>query len=184
MAGKAARTPSYQLKVELEEVNPPVWRRIVIPGHWHLGLVHVALQSAMGWENSHLQEFEADGVRYGDPDPGWDSGVRREATTRLHEVLPAVGAPMVYTYDFGDGWRHEIVVEAIGDPAQQASCMAGERACPPEDSGGPWGYAEMLAAVTNREHPDHDTFTEWLGNRFDPEAFDVAAVDKVLRLIG
>lgn len=183
MAGKAARAPSYQLKVELEEVTPPVWRRIVVPGHWHLGLVHMALQHAMGWEDSHLHEFDIDGVRYGVPDPAWDSGMRREATARLHEVLPAVGARMLYTYDFGDGWRHEIVVEEMSEPVLHASCLAGERACPPEDSGGPWGYAEMLVAVHDQEHPDHETFAEWLDDDFDPEAFDVVAVNEVLRMI-
>ena len=180
MAGKATRTPSYQVKVELADVAPPVWRRIVVPGHWHLGLVHVTLQIAMGWDDSHLHEFDVDGIGYGAPHPAWDSEVLREATARLHEVLPAVGSRMLYTYDFGDGWRHDIVVEEIGEPVSHASCLAGERACPPEDSGGPWGYAEMLSAVHDPEHPEHESFAEWLGGDFDAEAFDVAAVNRVL----
>lgn len=81
----------------------------MVPGHWNLGRVHTVLQCAMGWTDSHLHEFEVDGVRYGEPDPASGSEVRREATARLHEVVPAVGARMLYTYDFGDDWRHEIV---------------------------------------------------------------------------
>ena len=183
MAGKVARTPSYQLKVALEDATPPVWRRVVLPGHWHLGRVHTVVQYAMGWTDSHLHEFEVDGVRYGEADPASGSEVRREATARLHEVVPAVGARMLYTYDFGDDWRHEIVVEAISEPVPHASCLAGERACPPEDCGGPWGYAEILVAVNDPEHPEHETFAEWLDDDFDPEAFDVASVNEILRLI-
>jgi len=103
----------------------------------------------MGWTDSYLHEFEVDGVRYGEPDSGSGSEVHRGATARLHEVVPAVGARMLYTYDFGDDWRHEIVVEALGELVPQASCLAGERACPPEDCKGPWGYAEMLVAVND-----------------------------------
>ena len=182
MAGKVARTPSYQLKVVLQDASPEVWRRIVVPGHWHLGLLHTVLQVAMGWTDSHLHDFHADGVRYGEPDSGL-SEVRRETTARVREVLPAVGARMLYTYDFGDDWRHEIVVEGIGEPVQQASCVAGARACPPEDCGGSWGYAEMLEAVNDRAHPEHETFAEWLPEDFDAAAFDMAGVNQVLRRI-
>jgi len=183
MAEKLAKTPSYQLKVTLRGVKPPVWRRVVVPGHWHLGRVHSVLQVAMGWSNAHLHEFEVDGVRFGEPDPDWDDGrVRREATARLHEVVPDVGARMDYTYDFGDDWRHSVVVEALGEPAQRATCVAGRRACPPEDCGGAWGYAEMLAAVDDPKHPDHEEYAEWLGV-FDPDAFDTAGIAGILSLI-
>lgn len=128
MAGKLAKTPSYQLKVTLRGLRPPVWRRVVVPGHWHLGRVHSVLQVAMGWTDSHLHEFEVAGVRYGEPDPWGDGRVRREVTARLHEVVPVVGARMDYTYDFGDDWRHNVVVEAVGEPIGQASCLAGRRA--------------------------------------------------------
>ena len=122
-------------------------------------------------------------MRYGEPDSGL-SEVRWETTARVHEVLPAVGARMLYTYDFGDDWRHEIVVEGIGEPVQRASCVAGERACPPEDCGGSWGYAEMLAAVNDRAHPEHETFAQWLAEDFDAAAFDEAGVNRMLWRIG
>jgi hypothetical protein len=183
MAGKVTKTPSYQLKVVLQDASPEVWRRVVVPGHWHLGQLHLVLQVAMGWTNSHLHEFEADGVRYGEPDLDSGAEVRREATSRVHEVLPAVGARMLYTYDFGDDWRHELIVEQVGEPVQQASCLAGERACPPEDCGGTWGYAEMLEAVSDPAHPEHETYAEWLAEDFDAEAFDPAVANRVLRRV-
>lgn len=183
MGRKVSRTPSYELKIELEDVAPPVWRRVVVPGHWHLGLVHEVVQGSMGWTDSHLHEFEVGETRYGRPRTTWGGDVLRESSARLHEVLPDVGARMLYTYDFGDGWRHDIVVEAVGGPVQEASCVGGARACPPEDSGGPWGYAEMLAVVSDPQHPDHEQFVDWLGEDFDPEAFDVAAHDRSVRRI-
>lgn len=185
MAGKVRKTPSYEVKITLLDLAPPVWRRLVLPGQWHLGTVHTALQVAMGWEDCHLHEFEVDGVRYGEPDPvGMGAPVRRETAVRLHEALPQVGSTIVYTYDFGDGWEHELLVEAVGEPTQQAVCLAGERACPPEDSGGPWGYADMLAAVADPKHPDREHFAEWLGEDFDPEAFDPEPVNRDLPRIG
>lgn len=107
----------------LQDVSPEVWRRIVVPGHWHLGLLHTVLQVAMGWTDSHLHDFHAGGVRYGEPESGLVAEVRREATARVHEVLPAVGARMLYRYDFGDDWRHEFVVEGIGEPVQQPRAL-------------------------------------------------------------
>ncbi len=180
MAGSATKVPSYQVKVTLTGVKPPVWRRLVLPGHWHLGKVHDAIQIAMGWTDTHLHSFEAKGVRYGVPDPDWPTGERREATARLHEVVPGAGARLRYTYDFGDNWRHDIVVEALGEPVSRASCLAGRRACPPEDCGGAWGYADLRAALTDPTHPGHEHYAEWLGMPFDANAFDLQLTGKML----
>lgn len=181
MAGHATKVPSYQVKFTLQGVRPPVWRRLLLPGQWHLGRVHDAVQVAMGWTDSHLHMFEVDGQRFGVPDAEWgEDDVRRETTVRLHEVAPEVGSRLLYTYDFGDGWEHRIVVEALGDPVTRASCLAGRRACPPEDCGGPWGYAELLAALADPAHPEHETYAEWLPDGFDPIAFDRAATDRWL----
>jgi Plasmid pRiA4b ORF-3-like protein len=183
MAGTAARASSYQLKVELKDVAPTVWRRIVLPGHWHLGFVHTALQRAMGWQDSHLHEFEVDGVPYGEPEPDSDSETRAETTARLLEVLPTAEAQMFCSYDFGDGWRHQILVETIGEPVSTAPCLARGAGLPTGGLGWPWGYDDMLAAVRDPQHPDRGTFLEWLGDDFDPEAFDVTAVYESLALI-
>lgn len=135
------------------------------------------------WQDSHLHEFEVDGVRYGEPDPDWDSEMRAETTARLCEVLPAAGTRMSYTYDFGDSWRHEILLEAVGEPVSNASCLAGSRACPPQDPGGPWGYDDMLRGRARPGASDRAAFLEWLGEGFHPEAFDVAPVNEILGTI-
>ncbi len=185
MVAKIARVPAYRIKITLTGVKPPVWRRVVLPGAWHLGRVHEAVQTAMGWTNSHLHEFEREGLRWGQPDPDWGSAdVRREVTARLHEVLPAVGERITYTYDFGDDWRHVLLVEELLPPVRTATCLAGRGACPPEDSGGSWGYAELLAILADPQHPEHDERLDWAGGQIDPKLFDHAEVSEALRRLG
>lgn len=182
MARSVTKIPAYQLKVTLRDVTPAVWRRVVVPGQWHLGRLHDILQRGMGWQDSHLHEFDAGGRRIGQPQQGgFGPPVEDERVVRLHEVLPATGATLTYWYDFGDDWMHDLVVEEFLAPASHPSCPAGEGACPPEDSGGPFGYQMMLEAVAQPEHPDHEQVVEWLGGPFDPAAFDPAATDKLLR---
>lgn len=179
---KATKVPAYQLKISLLDVEPAVWRRVVLPGHWNLSLVHSAVQVAMGWEDSHLHQFEAGDVRYAPPNPyGGGGEVRREGTARLHEVVSQVGDTLSYWYDFGDDWYHDLVVEQVLPPQPYAQCLDGAHACPPEDCGGPWGYLELLAALGDPQHPEHDELLDWVGNGFDPAAFDVDQADKVLR---
>lgn len=108
----------------------------------------------------------------------------REQTIRLHEVVPQVGDQLTYTYDFGDDWRHRLVVEDLLPPQRTASCLSGGRAGPPEDSGGPWGYEELLAAIRDPRHPEHKERLEWLDGPIDPERFDLAAVDAAVRRLG
>lgn len=175
---KATKVPAYRVKISLHDVEPPVWRRVVLPGHWHLGVVHAAVQAAMGWDDSHLHQFEAGEVRYGPPTPY--GGVRPERTARLHEVVSDEGDSLLYWYDFGDDWYHDLVVEQVLPPQQHAQCLDGARACPPEDCGGPWGYADLLAALADPQHPQHDELRAW-GGGIDPEAFDAVQVDKLLR---
>lgn len=179
---KATKVPAYQVKIVLRDVEPPVWRRVVLPGHWNLGVVHTAVQAAMGWEDSHLHQFEAGDARYGPPDPYGDAGqVRSERAARLHEVVSDEGESLLYWYDFGDDWYHDLVVEQVLPPQQHAQCLDGAGACPPEDCGGPWGYVELLAAVADPQHPQHDELRGWVGGGFDPGAFDAAQADKLLR---
>ncbi|CAN5280763.1 hypothetical protein BH24ACT9_BH24ACT9_18810 [soil metagenome] len=179
---KLKHVPAYRIKITLTGVKPPVWRRVVLPGAWHLGKVHDAVQTAMGWTNSHLHEFDRDGLRWGQPDPDWDGAeVRREETARLHEVLPTLGDKITYTYDFGDDWRHVLLVEELLAPARTATCVAGRGACPPEDCGGPWGYAELLASLADPQHPEHRERLDWVGGPIDPEAFDPTQASEALR---
>jgi len=127
-----------------------------------------------------LHGFVAAGVHYEVPDPdGFDVGPRAkdERKARLREVLPAVTSKMRWDYDFGDGWEHDVVVEAIEPRRTDVTyplCVAGKRACPPDDCGGPWGYAELLDVLAHPNHPEHHERAEWVPDGFDPEFFDAA----------
>ena len=165
----------YQLKVTLQNIKPPVWRRVLVDAASTLDHVHEVIQAAFGWWNYHLHEFEIDGKSYGvpDPDDDWGTPTIDERRVRLDKIA-TVGSSISYTYDFGDGWDHRITVEKILPASDVAvpACIGGRRACPPEDCGGPWGYENLLAALADRTHPEHRELAEWIGRPFDPEAFD------------
>lgn len=112
--------------------------------------------------------------------------MRSARTAKLFRIAPSAGAKLLYEYDFGDGWQHDIVVEAILQPAEGVRypvCVAGKRACPPEDCGGPYGYVELLEALGDPEHPEHEDKLDWIGEGFDPEAFDLEEINALLRRI-
>ena len=135
----------HQLKITLLEVDPPIWRRVLVPSDATLGDVNFILQAAMGWTNSHLHQFTIEGVEYSDPRFEIDDTEDEFAVT-LAEVAPAERSRFTLLYDFGDGWEHEVVVEKIlpRESGQRLPCcLAGERARPPEDCGGPWGYRDF-----------------------------------------
>lgn len=142
-----------------------------------LDQLHEVIQAAFGWWNDHLHEFEIDGTDYGVTHPGWADWGREvvdERTARVDEVV-AGGSRMEYRYDFGDDWRHRIVVEKVLPPdagTRRPACVGGRRACPPEDCGGPWGYQQLLEILADPRHPEHAERRAWLGGPFDPEAFD------------
>ena len=175
----------FQLKVTLQNIKPPVWRRVLVDAGSTLDQVHEVIQAAFGWWNYHLHEFEIDGTRYGDPDPDddWGPPTVHERRVRLDTVV-TVGSTFGYLYDFGDGWSHRVTVEKVL-PAETGTtvpaCIGGRRACPPEDCGGPWGYEHLLEALADPTHPDHRHLTDWLGAPFDPEAFDPADFSQNLR---
>jgi hypothetical protein len=182
MNGTMARRV-FQLRVTLDDVTPPVWRRVLVPAGYTLDRLHRVIQYAMGWQDCHLHSFEIDGVQYGEPDPDSDLAMLDELDYRLDDVA-GPGTRMRYTYDFGDWWEHEVVVEEIraADPqARYPVCIAGQRACPPEDVGGPAGYADFLAALADTAHQRHVAMWEWVGRPFDPEEFDAGRVSTLLR---
>ena len=178
MARKKIRsgTPIYQLKVTLKYVEPPIWRRIEVPGSARLDDLHLMIQAAMGWDNCHLHDFRIGPRRYGIPDADFGTNFEDERKYRLADVAPTDDMRILYTYDFGDNWEHDVVVEKIS-PAETGveypRCVAGARACPPEDVGSVPGYAQFLEAICDPGHEDHDDMIEWVGGEFDPEAFDV-----------
>lgn len=179
----AAASEIYQLKVTLRGARPPIWRRLLVPASTKLSKLHDVLQIAMGWTDSHLHMFRVGGVDYGVPsEDDWNELID-ERTATLADVLPRAKSKLIYEYDFGDGWEHEVLVEKALDAEPGATypvCVAGRRACPPEDCGGVWGYADFLDAVKNPAHPEHDEMLEWIGGDFDPDRFDPDRVTQAL----
>jgi hypothetical protein len=175
----------FQLKVTLQDTKPPIWRRVLVEGSATLDHVHEVIQAAFGWWNYHLHEFEVGRTRYGVPDPeeDWGEPPRDERRTRL-DAIAGEGSTFRYTYDFGDGWEHRVAVEKVVPASSVATvpaCIDGRRACPPEDCGGTWGYRELLAILSDPNHPEHDERRDWLGRPFDPEAFDPTEFEDNLR---
>ncbi len=164
----------HQLKVTIVGTKPPVWRRVVVPSNISLAELHEVVQAAFGWWGYHLHEFDIGGVRYGiDDDEGWEPP-EDERRARL-DKLAASGLSFTYTYDFGDDWRHKIVVEKVvpADPsATYPACTGGRRARPPEDCGGVWGYERLLAVLADHADEEHASMLEWVGGAFDPDGFD------------
>lgn len=181
-----APTSVYQLKVTLSGTRPPIWRRIQVPADTTLERLHHILQLVMGWEESHLHEFEIGGVAYGRSEPDLFGGpaVRNERRARLNAVAPGAGATFTYRYDFGDDWQHSIVVEKIMPPepgVQYPRYLTGKRHAPPEDCGGVWGYANLLEILRNPQHEDYADMREWVGEDFDSEAFSTEAINEELQ---
>lgn len=178
----------YQLRITLLGTRPPIWRRVLAPADLTLAQFHNVLQAAMGWENCHLHEFRIGWQRFGVPDPvdrlmGGGTGCINERKVRLSDVLGKAGAKAEYTYDFGDSWEHSIVVEKVLTPEPGVAypvCTAGKRHGPPEDCGGLGGYDNLLEAIRDPEHEEHEDLLEWIGGSFDPEVFSVDHVNRRL----
>jgi hypothetical protein len=180
-------TSIHQVKVTLVGIRPPIWRRLQVASSINLRRLHDVIQEALGWRQSHLYRFEVGDVEFGEPDPEDGRPVRSAKATPLRKIAPEAGASFLYEYDFGDSWQHQIVVEKVLPPGSGVAyprCVAGRRACPPEDCGGVWGYAELLETIGDPEHPEHEEMLEWVGGAFDPEAFDVRAINEALASLG
>ncbi|MGO8700486.1 MAG: plasmid pRiA4b ORF-3 family protein [Limisphaerales bacterium] len=190
--GAPSGAPTYQIKITLELVKPAIWRRLSVPGNASLGWLHAVIQLAMGWTNSHLHQFAAGGRLFSEPQVntpqfGGESEVLDEAKFSIRDVAPCAKDVLYYEYDFGDTWQHAIVVEKILPPepdgATTAVCLAGKRACPPDDCGGPGGYQDLVKILRNPRHEEHNSMKEWLGRPFDPEAFDATRTNAYLRML-
>ena len=185
MAAKKAELALYEIKILLQDSEPPIWRRVRVPRDILLFDLHTVIQFAMGWQNDHLHEFVIAKKRYGEPqsdqfDFGMD--VVDEGIVRLNGVAKK-NAKFLYLYDFGDDWRHLIHIEReIIDPANTRSviCCDGANACPPEDIGGIYGYAEKVAILADANDPEHKEMRKWMGEDFDPSHFDLALTNQCL----
>mgnify|MGYP003411771756 CR=1 FL=1 len=179
------------LRIELQDVAPLVWRRVVVSNQWTLASLHRYLQWVMGWTDTHVHEFQ---VGEGMVAPDWwikevgkdsDAGeYRDERRVSVAAVATLLGmrGEFEYRYDMGDDWRHRIVIESLPasviDDAPLPICMAGENACPPEDVGGPHGYASFLKIIANRRHKQHVEMVRWIGGVFDPKGFDLNRINR------
>lgn len=173
----------YQLKVTLKYIRPPIWRRFVIASSESLADLHIVLQIVMGWTDSHLHEFSREKERYGVPDADFPSDIHNESKFRIDQLLKEEKDKLLYAYDFGDGWDHEVVLEKIlpfDTKTKLPTCLKGSRACPPEDIGGAPGYDMLLEAIADPNHSEHAGILEWLGEPFDPEQFDLTEVNDLL----
>jgi hypothetical protein len=182
----AAPPVIYQVLVTLQRIEPPIWRRLLVPSDLRLGKLHRVLQCVFDWENYHLHQFVVGDTFYGVPDPEWGDELPMidERSVPLSRVLKQVGDTIVYEYDFGDGWRHALVLEQIlpVDPDRSYPlCVAGARARPPEDVGGVGGYANFLEAIADPKHAEHDDLLTWAGSVFDPEGCDVNMINRRLQ---
>lgn len=196
MAKARAKTDAtrveLQLKVTLLDIKPAIWRRLVVPAATKLPKFHSVLQLAFGWTNSHLHAFRREEETYEAIYPdAWSQdfsgpGVRHdEKKFRLGDLLQAPDDWLIYEYDFGDSWLHEIVVEKIlpDSGARYAVCLAGARAGPPEDCGSVPGYETLVEAMADPDHPERTHLLEWLGQPFDPDAFSPASLSSLLKAL-
>ncbi|MBT2404845.1 plasmid pRiA4b ORF-3 family protein [Streptomyces sp. ISL-87] len=179
--------PVFQLRIDLDDVAAPaVWRRVQVPATARLDQVHAVIQAAMGWENSHMHAFTADGVQYGRPVS--ELGFRDERAVTLGALLKE-GGTLAYTYDFGDSWEHRVTLErrlAAEADRSYPVCVAGSGACPPEDCGGSWAYEDLKRALADPSHAEHADTVRWLGLDsgavFDPARFTPGEANERLRL--
>jgi hypothetical protein len=170
----------HELRVTLLDVSPAVWRLVRLPSALPLSTAHAVLQIAMGWEDRHLHEWRVGDVTYGLSDEErWGETLADESSVLLADVAP-VDTVLRYDYDFGDGWEHVVEVVAVRPydaDVPPVACLAGARACPPEDCGGPPGYEHLLDALSDPDDAEHDDVVAWLGDHFDPAAFDIQSVN-------
>jgi len=158
-------TPIARLKVVLDNVKPPVMRRLEVPVTITLDNLHMVLQAAMGWTNSHLYEMRFSGVSFGIPDPDWPDGPADARKVTLLNILEDTGTKSFkYLYDFGDGWQHSIKIERV-EPALPGNTypalLNAVGDCPPEDCGGPWGYMEALQTLADPKSDGYKELSEW-----------------------
>jgi hypothetical protein len=176
----------YQVKVTLDGIRPPIWRRILVTSDTALNKLHRILQVVMGWDDYHLHQFIINGIYYGIHDPDLMFDLKDEEKMKLDMVVLQKQKKFIYEYDFGDSWYHNIMIEKILPPDTKKHypvCIKGKRACPPEDCGGEGGYYYFLEAIQDPEHPEHEEMLEWEGGSFDPEAFDIDGVNRILKKI-
>jgi hypothetical protein len=179
----AAAVVAYEIKVTLIGIEPPIWRRLQVPNTMLMCCLHDAIQAVFGWTDSHLHQFQKDDQTWSDPE--WfeddDIDVGDESRVPVGRVLKAEGDSLHYEYDFGDNWRHNVVLERIlVAESVPVLCLGGDRSCPPEDVGGVGGYEDFLEVLFDPEHEQFEHYRKWAGDGFWPERFDLKKVNETL----
>ena len=172
-----------RIKITLDHVRPPTWRRVEVPLTMHLKGIHYVIQAVMLFENYHLFDFhvEVDGQvrRYGIPDPDGFVEISDAKNIKLGTLLHRGATNLTYCYDFGDNWEHHLAIEAISDAdpsVEYPRFIDGKRRAPPEDVGGIPGFEHFLSAMSDKEHPENGRMTEWYGSDFDSEDIEVETI--------
>ena len=177
-------TETLRLKVTLRGSEPEIWRQVEVVSTTTLAHLHRALQTAMGWTDSHLHQFWYGQRCFGVTDPELGLDCEDERRMRIGTLLRQPGDHVMYEYDFGDGWEHDITLEGVGPvTGDEPRVCNGCGACPPEDVGGIPGFEEFLRALANSQHPRHREFLDWHGP-FEPGAFNLEATNGALRIRG
>jgi hypothetical protein len=184
-AGKVAGPGTvHRLRILLSESDPPIWRGVEVCSDIRLDRLHRIIQAAMGWCDGHVHQFLVEDECIADPEAAED--VRDERTVRLCQIAPEKGSSFLYVYDLGDDWQHEITVEAVeprADAAAHVRCTGGARACPPEDCGGIPGYEDLLYVLRDPSDDEYAAMCDLVGERFDPEAFDLHAANRRIKQV-
>ena len=177
----------FKLRIVLDDVQPKIWRQLMVPASITLDRLHDSLQVVMGWTDSHLHSFTIAGQEFTEDPEEPDQGVE-ESGVVLGMLIQKARTKFTYLYDFGDGWMHTITVQSVepiaDDRKATVTCLGGQRRCPPEDVGGPWGYQEFLQAIADPSHEEHESSMQWCGGSFDPNEFDVDVVNLELAKLG
>lgn len=175
----------YQFKITLKGIKPKIWRSIQVPSNYSFWDLHVAIQDSMGWLDYHLHQFTIINPKTGEnesigiPDDEYPEGVIPGEKVKISKYFLSPKDKAKYEYDFGDGWEHEIILEKILPiivGSKYPQCVAGERACPPEDCGGVYGYENLLEIISNPKHEEYEEMMRWLGGEFNSEDFDPKSV--------
>ena len=179
------------LRIELEDIEPLIWRRVAVPTSMNLKTVHGVIQAAMGWLDCHLWEFKANERKYSlliPNDPDWNERITDAANTKLSALVAAGVTDIRYVYDMGDNWQHRIIVEKLmpAEPgARYPQFLGGERRCPPEDCGGFPGYYEFLDNIASKQSKKRKAALDWYGRAYDPDEIDEKQiVDALKRIAG
>jgi len=168
----------YQIKITLSGSEPAIWRRFLIEPNANLFELHQAIQNIMGWTNSHMHQYRKGKIFYSKLDE------EDENKFKIFQVFDKLKAKLAYEYDMGDGWEHILVLEKIlprEDKIKYPICLEGAMACPPEDCGGIYGYYNLLEIIKNPDHEEHEDMMEWMGDDFDPEEFNLDAINQDLK---